>query len=59
MPVGEVRSRAIDADDRIIYDRKSGALSYDADGSGTDFAPIKFASVGKNLDLSADDFFVF
>lgn len=53
-----VGTAAKDADDRIIYDRKSGALSYDADGSGAG-AAIKFATVGKNLDLSADHFFVF
>lgn len=53
-----VGAAAQDADDRILYDKGTGALSFDADGSGGG-AAIKFASIGKNLDLSADDFFVF
>jgi len=48
---------AKDADDRIIYDKGTGSLSFDADGSSGG-AAIKFASIGKNLDLSADHFFV-
>lgn len=48
---------AHDADDRIIYDTDSGALSYDADGAG-DGAAIKFAQVSKNLSLSASDFII-
>jgi Ca2+-binding RTX toxin-like protein len=40
----------------IIYDKKSGNLFYDGDGSGTD-AQVKFAKVGKNLDISAGNFF--
>ena len=48
---------AQDAGDRILYDTDSGALSYDADGSGS-MAAIQFAQLGKNLALSADDFYV-
>ncbi|MDQ8755946.1 hypothetical protein RCO27_06860, partial [Sphingosinicella sp. LHD-64] len=48
---------AIEADDRIIYDSSSGALFYDADGSGTG-AAIQFASLSAGLALGAGDFLV-
>jgi serralysin len=50
-------SKAQDREDRIVYDRTSGALSYDADGTGA-AAPVKIASLGKNLKLAHQDFFV-
>lgn len=48
---------AHDADDRIIYDTDSGALFYDADGSGQG-AAVQFARLSKNLNVSAADFVV-
>jgi len=42
---------------RIIYDKDSGSLYYDPDGTGS-ASQIKFASVGK-LELSASAFVVF
>lgn len=48
---------AHDEDDRIIYDTDSGALSYDADGSGQ-AAAIQFAQLNAHLNLSAADFIV-
>lgn len=50
-------SSASSADTRIIYDNKNGALYYDADGNGG-AAQVKFATVSKNLSITADDFFV-
>jgi endoglucanase len=49
--------KAHDADDRILYDSASGALSYDADGTGG-IAAVKFAEIAKNLKVTAADFLV-
>jgi Ca2+-binding RTX toxin-like protein len=49
---------AHDTNDRIIYNRETGALSYDPDGIGA--APqIQFAQIGRNLKLTYHDFFTF
>jgi Ca2+-binding RTX toxin-like protein len=48
---------AADADDRIVYDAETGALLYDADGSGAG-AAVQFAFVGAGLALTAADFVV-
>ncbi len=47
----------VDADDRILYDRSTGALSYDADGSG-DGAAVQFATVANRTALTFQDFVV-
>lgn len=47
-----------DADDRIIYNSDSGALSYDADGSGTAFGNVRFATIIGSPVLTAADFVV-
>ncbi|MEE1657360.1 polysaccharide lyase family 7 protein [Microvirga sp. CF3062] len=52
-----VGTKALDSDDRIIYDGKTGALSYDADGSGS-MAAIKFAEIENRAKLTAADFLV-
>lgn len=48
---------ARDADDRILYDRNDGFLSFDADGAGQGDA-IRFARLGSGLNLSAEDFYI-
>lgn len=40
-----VTGAKVDASDRILYDRDTGALSYDADGSGTAAKAIRFAVI--------------
>jgi len=52
-----IASKAKDKDDHVIYDRKTGALYYDADGSGS-AAQTKFAQLSKGLKLSHEDFLV-
>ena len=49
---------ARDADDRIIYNSDTGALAYDADGTGTAFANIRFATITGSPLLTAADFVV-
>jgi Ca2+-binding RTX toxin-like protein len=46
-----------DADDRILYHKKGGALFYDPDGTG-DAKAIQFATIGKKLGISHKDFYV-
>jgi Ca2+-binding RTX toxin-like protein len=48
---------AADANDFILYDSASGALSYDADGNGGG-AAVQFASLSSGLALSNADFLV-
>jgi Ca2+-binding RTX toxin-like protein len=52
-----VGTKALDSNDRIIYDSKTGDLSYDADGSGS-MAAIKFAEIENRAKLTAADFLV-
>lgn len=49
--------KAQDAEDRIVYDRKTGALSYDQDGSGFK-AQVKIATISNKTKLYWHDFFV-
>ena len=44
--------KAHDASDRVIYDKDSGVLYYDADGTGAK-AGVAFATIGKNLKMTA------
>ncbi len=52
-----VGKKALDAEDRIVYDKASGALSYDADGSGK-IAAIKLAVLQNKAKLAYTDFLV-
>ncbi|PVE23015.1 hypothetical protein DC522_18150 [Microvirga sp. KLBC 81] len=53
-----IGAAAQDTNDYIIYNKSTGALYYDADGSGAGLA-VKFATVSPNLTtMSARDFFV-
>ncbi len=51
-------SHAHDSNDYIIYDKLTGALSYDPDGDGNTFAQVEFAKLDKHLNLHASDFIV-
>jgi Ca2+-binding RTX toxin-like protein len=50
-------SAAHDTDDRIVYDRASGSLYYDANGSKSGGA-TQFATLSAHLSLTAGDFFI-
>jgi Ca2+-binding RTX toxin-like protein len=48
---------AKDKDDHVIYNRKTGVLSYDVDGSGGARA-VEFAKLAPKLKMTAAEFFV-
>jgi Ca2+-binding RTX toxin-like protein len=52
-----IGTAALDSNDYILYDQTTGALSYDADGSGAGQA-IRIAVLGTNLALTNADFVV-
>ncbi|MXQ10803.1 calcium-binding protein [Microvirga makkahensis] len=52
-----IGAKAKDKNDYIVYDSKTGALYYDADGSGKG-AAVKFAQLTKNLKITYADFYV-
>ncbi|SFL91746.1 cadherin-like domain-containing protein [Methylorubrum salsuginis] len=47
----------VDADDRILYNKTTGALSYDVDGSGSK-AAVQFATIDTKVALTHADFLV-
>lgn len=49
--------KAKDAEDRIVYDKKTGALYYDQDGTGSK-AQIKIATISNKTKMTYSDFFV-
>ena len=49
--------KAHDRDDRIIYDKDSGVLYYDADGTGSGKA-VAFTTISKNLLMTSKDIFI-
>ncbi len=53
----QVGERADDRNDYLIYNKKTGILYYDADGSGGG-AQVEVAKLAKNLRLTDKDFFV-
>jgi Ca2+-binding RTX toxin-like protein len=52
-----IGKKAHDASDRIIYDKGTGSLYYDPDGTGS-AAKIKFAILANKALLAFDDFSV-
>jgi Ca2+-binding RTX toxin-like protein len=52
-----VAGAKVDADDRILYSKTTGALSYDADGNGSK-AAVQFAIIDTKVALTHADFLV-
>jgi Ca2+-binding RTX toxin-like protein len=50
-------NKADDKSDHVIYNKKTGALFYDPDGTGSQ-AQVQIATLSKNLKMTHKDFFV-
>lgn len=55
--IGVVNS-IVDADDRVFFDRKTGDLFYDGDGSQINLDPVKFARITNKTILDASHIFL-
>ena len=53
-----IGTQAADADDRIIYNQATGALLFDADGSGGASSAVQFATLDGAPIITASDFTV-
>ena len=53
-----IGSKAADKDDYVLYNNKTGVLSYDADGKKHGAAPVAFAQIDDHLKLTHADFLV-
>ncbi|MCG7392164.1 calcium-binding protein [Microvirga sp. ACRRW] len=54
----KIGDKAKDKNDYLVYNNKTGALSYDADGSGKKYGLIKIAQLEKGLKMTYADFLV-
>jgi serralysin len=53
-----IGKHAADHNDFIVYNKKTGALSYDADGSRHKIAPVEFAHLDAHLKFTHADLLV-
>ncbi len=51
-------TKAKDKNVYVIYDKKKCVLYYDADGSGSKYKQVEFATLAKNLKMTEKDFFI-
>lgn len=52
-----IGTKAHDSSDRIVYNKSTGALLFDVDGTGS-AAATQFATLPKNLKMTAADFYI-
>jgi len=52
------RGAKVDANDRILYDARTGDLFFDQDGRGKAYDAIRFANIDNKANLSANDFHI-